>query len=353
MFLSLFIFLVSNISICNAIFKIDKYFAGDLTCSNVNTMWHITQPGSCTALPSCENVNSMTGRIVACENTLTLPSEWASIEIWGSSTSCASTSDAILATPGRNTCSGVWIGASFVLNCLAQQSSFIDCLSTAQTCGGCSSKPATRGGACITGNPTSSFTVASYKLVCPVLSSTTTTPSQTSSTTTPASNTCFHESTQITYKDKPYKMQDFINAKIEPIASECYIPHQVRTIGVKVSILCNLNSYHVLRLTKEHLVFTSEGLKPAKSLIKGDIVFNDIITHTGYKCHVIETTDDLHLSNYFGLNCIESIVLANGIKTSTFGHYHHFPSFWMTYVSKIIGIKYASIIGDFIVSNVY
>jgi len=53
---------------------------------------------------------------------------------------------------------------------------------------------------------------------------------------------------------------------------------------------------------------------------------------------------------YFGLNCEESDVLADGYKTSTFGTYHILPSLWMKFSSRLIGIDAASMIGDALAS---
>ncbi len=52
---------------------------------------------------------------------------------------------------------------------------------------------------------------------------------------------------------------------------------------------------------------------------------------------------------YFGLNCLHSEVLANGIKTSTFGKYHAIPAWWMRVVGGALGPKRASSLGDFMV----
>ena len=49
---------------------------------------------------------------------------------------------------------------------------------------------------------------------------------------------------------------------------------------------------------------------------------------------------------YFGLNCLESIVLANGIKTSTFGRFHAVPATWMSWAGRALGADRASRYGD-------
>jgi hypothetical protein len=99
-----------------------------------------------------------------------------------------------------------------------------------------------------------------------------------------------------------------------------------------------------LRLTEDHLVFTATGLRPASELSVGDIIFADLAqTH---RCQVIDVSKETEDQTYFGLNCIESIVLANGIKTSSYGKYHTIPAFWMKHASKVVGIERASSIGD-------
>jgi hypothetical protein len=63
-------------------------------------------------------------------------------------------------------------------------------------------------------------------------------------------------------------------------------------------------------------------------------------------CQVIRVTQEDSEQHYFGLNCHESVVLANGFKASTFGNYHSIPAAWMKYGSKLIGIERASKWGD-------
>jgi hypothetical protein len=46
---------------------------------------------------------------------------------------------------------------------------------------------------------------------------------------------------------------------------------------------------------------------------------------------------------------LASEVLANGIKTSTFGNYHTIPAAWMKYASAIVGVERASRWGDSVV----
>jgi hypothetical protein len=114
-------------------------------------------------------------------------------------------------------------------------------------------------------------------------------------------------------------MSDFENH------AECRIPHKVMSNGVRIETVDG----HVLRLTDDHLVFTSRGLIPAGSIVYGDTLFTSIEARIDASkkdqsqvSRVTAETNQL----YFGLNCLESIVLANGLKTSTFGKYHAVPA---------------------------
>jgi len=178
------------------------------------------------------------------------------------------------------------------------------------------------------------------------VSTTTSSPSTTSpanQTTSPSSTTCFHESTIITYKSRRYS---FEYLKLE---KECNIPHVVKTKGITIITSCGS-----LRLTPDHLIYTEQGLKPTKDIKIGDNVYYHFHTSyniyqfhdTGKICHVNNLIPDTEPQNYFGLNCLESIVLANGIKVSTFGNYHHIPATWMKIVGNIFGIQKASKLGD-------
>ncbi len=172
-------------------------------------------------------------------------------------------------------------------------------------------------------------------------------PSQTttsSQTTAPASTTCFHETTIITYNNTEYS-----DLTIQR-NSECYIPHVVTTNGILVRLDCDFNRKEkTLRLTSDHLVYAKTNRNSRTQLVEvaslniGSILFEDI--EEKRKCEVQHIEKEFN-QKYFGLNCINSIVLANGIKTSTFGNYHHFPEAWMCVIGNIFGIEKASIYGD-------
>jgi hypothetical protein len=184
--------------------------------------------------------------------------------------------------------------------------------------------------------------------VIPTTTTSATTASTTRSTSQPATTSpsaapCFHETTLITYKtEKSLKMSDFENH------AECRIPHKVMSNGVRIETVDG----HVLRLTDDHLVFTSRGLIPAGSIVYGDTLFTSIEARIDASkkdqsqvSRVTAETNQL----YFGLNCLESIVLANGLKTSTFGKYHAVPVWWMRVVGSVLGSNRASSIGDTLV----
>jgi hypothetical protein len=141
---------------------------------------------------------------------------------------------------------------------------------------------------------------------------------------------CFHESSRITYDNQELSMADF---ESHPA---CRIPHKVVADGVSIATSCGSTP---LRLTNTHLVFTKKGLKKAGELKKDDVVFSDLNQKT--QCTVLSVTEEKD-EKYFGLNCLKSVVLANGIKASTFGDIHTLPAVWMSWVGSVAGIDRAS-----------
>ena len=67
-----------------------------------------------------------------------------------------------------------------------------------------------------------------------------------------------------------------------------------------------------------------------------------------HSCQIVSVTKESHKQQYFGLNCLNSQVLANGLKSSTFEKLHSIPAFWMRIAGRILGIKRASDIGNYI-----
>lgn len=145
----------------------------------------------------------------------------------------------------------------------------------------------------------------------------------------------------ISYKNEvSLKLTDFEDH------AECRIPHKVVANGVKIET----DQGHILRLTDDHLIFTSRGLIAASKVVSGDTLFTTLSTsmNNNEMCHVLRVAAETG-QTYFGLNCLESTVLANGIKTSTFGKYHAVPAWWMRLVGSFLGAHKASSIGDSVV----
>jgi hypothetical protein len=153
--------------------------------------------------------------------------------------------------------------------------------------------------------------------------------------------TCFHESTQISYDNKPLTLA---SVEAGDRKGECHVPHVVQSNGVSIETSCNKSP---LRVTNDHLVYTSSGLRPAASVQKGDILYSDI--EEKHMCVVNSIKGEAN-QKYFALNCRNSDVLANGVKTSVFGYTHAIPAFWMKYASPILGVERASRLGDAVAS---
>jgi sugar lactone lactonase YvrE len=163
-------------------------------------------------------------------------------------------------------------------------------------------------------------------------------------TTAPSSTTCFHESTIITYKGREFTLHQFQNGH-----SECRIPHVVTSDGYRISLICsNRNIPRLLRLTGDHLVYTPRGLIQASDIKLEESLYLDILQTI--TCHVSDIKHESN-QNYFGLNCLDSTVLANGIKVSTFGINHKIPALWMHVMGNLFGVEKASIWGDKIVTQ--
>lgn len=127
--------------------------------------------------------------------------------------------------------------------------------------------------------------------------------------------------------------------------SNCVVPHRVVTSGTRITARCGTETHtKVVRLTPNHLVYTQRGLIAAGELIVGhDRVYADL--DETQPCTVVHIEKDVQHEEFFGLNCLSSVVLASGIKTSTFEKLHTIPALWMQLAGKLIGIKHASSIG--------
>ncbi len=74
---------------------------------------------------------------------------------------------------------------------------------------------------------------------------------------------CFHESQEIVYNGQaPMTMQSVLEKK----HAECVVPHVRTANGVVIHTTCGAKP---LRVTDEHLVYTSSGLRAASTLKKG------------------------------------------------------------------------------------
>lgn len=174
-------------------------------------------------------------------------------------------------------------------------------------------------------------------------------PSQLPLTTAPASSApCFHESTTIEYKGKWYTLQQLSSGD----EKECRVPHIVTSDGYVITISCSKDTTSVishLRLTGDHLIKTFNG-KYEKYISAENIPLGSVVVQSGsdagtYQCKIVSKEKEFN-QKYFGLNCLESTVYADGIQTSTFGSYHHIPSAWMRVVGCWFGIDSASRWGD-------
>lgn len=56
---------------------------------------------------------------------------------------------------------------------------------------------------------------------------------------------------------------------------------------------------------------------------------------------------------FFEVHFIFAHTLADGYWVSTFGIHHTIPNVWMKVVSKLIGVKYASQVGDAIATMLH
>lgn len=153
---------------------------------------------------------------------------------------------------------------------------------------------------------------------------------------------CFHESSKIQLPSSSHVVT--LGSLLRQEHPDCHVPHQMQAHGMAISTSCSTEK---LRLTVDHLVYTGRGLVAAANVQVGDEVYGDHAETK--KCKVTKVESEFN-QRYFGLNCRESDVLANGVKTSTFGVTHGIPAFWMKYASKVLGVQRASSWGDAIAS---
>lgn len=156
-------------------------------------------------------------------------------------------------------------------------------------------------------------------------------------------NDCFHEDTLINYKGKEYTLAE-LQAGAEP---ECHVPHVPTARGVTIATTCGRN----VTTTETHLMVTPKGHQLAHTLNVGDELFGDF---TGeQKCLVTAVTRTNSNARFFGLNCVHSEVLANGLRASTFGDFHTLPAWYMYYAGLLLGPDAASRLGDNIADSFF
>lgn len=140
------------------------FWSGNPTCNAPPTLNLYTTAGTCTPA-LCSSMGGLAGTQTNCPTSFPGAGRGASIQVWSTSTTCSGQPDSILVLQ-NDTCSGYWSGATVQLNC-AGSGSITDCGAAKASCVGCPSKPATKTGVCVAGNPTTSFTIASYIFTCP------------------------------------------------------------------------------------------------------------------------------------------------------------------------------------------
>jgi len=160
-------------------------------------------------------------------------------------------------------------------------------------------------------------------------------------------NSCFHEESLITYKTSVYTYAELLAGK-EP---ECVVPHSVFGEGLVIHTSCEPSVPGRVRVTGSHLVATPAGFRPANDLRAGDIVLSSI--DGKQQCAVTAVDHDRSVQKYFGLNCLHSEVLVDGVRASTFGDYHALPSMFMYVVGNIFGVPIASRYGSYLVQIYY
>jgi hypothetical protein len=147
-------------------------------------------------------------------------------------------------------------------------------------------------------------------------------------------DSCFHEDSIIHYKGTPRTLAEFLRGD-EP---ECVVPHVVDSIGLDIATDCG-----TIGVTRSHLLSTSAGYLPADSFKVGDYILSEKDNH---ECKVTGITQHKETKKYFGLNCLESEVVVDGMRASTFGNYHALPASFMYYAGNMFGISTASMVGE-------
>ena len=172
------------ISGANGLFRVEKYYSQDLTCANYFTSWFVAEVATCTAAPTCENLNNNVGRTVTCSATVpTFPPGWVTFSSY-QTIDCTGNVN-IMSAP-LAVCTGVWIGSPLKLNCVGSDCLLVNCDSGIFSCSGCPSQQTSGINTCIRGNPTSAYTMLSFSITPPAFTTmATTTTTIAGSTTAP------------------------------------------------------------------------------------------------------------------------------------------------------------------------
>lgn len=154
---------------------------------------------------------------------------------------------------------------------------------------------------------------------------------------------CFHEESLVSYKGRPAQPMTRFAQGAE---AECVVPHTFQADGVRVDTDCAATP---LRLSKEHLVFAAAGLVQAHTLRAGDKLWRDVAQTA--QCSVLRVSADPG-QRYMGLNCYESVVVADGVLVSTFESQHTVAALWMKYMPTLLGLRGASKVGE-VLTNIF
>jgi len=292
-------------------YDITQTFNGDSTCgSGYNSLIAVTTGGGCSS-EACTLIggsSNPTYRMIQCNVALpSYPTRAAAVTSYGTGSSCSSSATSVEAyTTGvciNNGGSGSDV--STVWGCTGNLDyNAADCQGNA-TSTGYNPTPVVNG--CYSTSPSTSVYYA-----CP---------------------RCFHQDTKITYEGQTMGIAELKTHK------SCVIPHEIFSGGLKITTTCEGS----LRVTDEHLVYTQNGLVMASTVKVGDFLYQD--TAQKKTCEVVAIEAETQ-QTYFGLNCEDAVVLADGYKVSTFGLTHDLPAIWMKYASKIVGLERASAWGD-------
>jgi hypothetical protein len=141
------------------------------------------------------------------------------------------------------------------------------------------------------------------------------------------SGSCFGMDSEINYNGKTYSYRDLLDGHEE----DCVIPHVVLSDGFNVTTNCGIFS-----VSSDHLILTDSEMVPANSLRLGD----KLDSNNQHDCLISSITKTN--GKFFGLNCKTSVIGIGGVKASTFGNNHYWPSKYFDLMTKVTDIKTAS-----------